>query len=228
MLVALTRERGHNVELLRLVADRATVVEIPLTTTRFRPLEDVSSEIHSSSHYGSFRSLVASSSRVACYLDVARDAMATGFQVFSTGVATSEVLAGHGLQVTHQSPDTALQLADVISEGPVLLLGAINGRDELPDELARRHLVPVAIECYETLPAVLDDESVDLFRRADVVFIGAPSAWRSGQHLVSPDAWVLVPGTTTLEVVRATHERTLVGWGRAFQSAWAHVEQSVS
>ncbi|HEY5302605.1 MAG TPA: uroporphyrinogen-III synthase [Acidimicrobiales bacterium] len=228
MLVALTRERGHNAGLLRLVADRATVVEIPLTTTRFRPLEDVSKEIHSSVHFGSFLSLVASSSRVARYLDVARDSMATGFHVFSTGVATSAVLAEHALVVTHQSSDSALQLADVISEGPVLLLGAVNGRDELPDELVRCHLDPVVIECYETIPADLDDESVDLLRRADVVFIGAPSAWRTAQHLVSADAWVLVPGTTTLDAVRATHERVLVGWGRAFEAAWAHVEESVS
>ncbi len=227
MLVALTRERGHNTELRHLVGDRATIVETPLTTTRFRTVEGVSAEIHSSHHFGSFHSLVVSSPRADRYLDVARSAMAKDFEVFSTGVATSQILAHHGLVVSHQSMDRAVELALEISAGPVLLLGAVNGRDELSIELSRRQLISVVIECYETLPAALEDESVDRLRSADVVFIGAPSAWRCAQNLVAPNAWILVPGTTTFNEVRATHERTLVGWGRDFDAAWARIEESI-
>jgi len=45
--------------------------------------------------------------------------------------------------------------------------------------------------------------------------------------LVPQNAWVLVPGATTLEFVRADHERVLLGWGEQFDAAWEHVGASV-
>ncbi|HEY5120293.1 MAG TPA: hypothetical protein VII84_01835, partial [Acidimicrobiales bacterium] len=60
----------------------------------------------------------------------------------------------------------------------------------------------------------------------DVVFIGAPSAWRVARALVSSHVWVLVPGRTTLDVVKEDHERVLVGWGQEFESAWETVTAS--
>jgi precorrin-2 methylase len=81
-------------------------------------------------------------------------------------------------------------------------------------------LNPVLVECYETTSVELGEEAFEQLRRADVVFIGAPSAWRVARAIVTDGAWVLVPGVTTLAAVRADHERVLLGWGEDFTPAW--------
>jgi uroporphyrinogen-III synthase len=228
VLVALTRERGRNEELRRLVGERAEVVETPLTTTRYRPLHEVHDEVRTSRHFGLFRSLVVTSSRSERYVAVVRDALIDHYEVFSVGAHTSEVLERGGLLATRESSGTARDLAQLISEGPVLILGAVNGRDEMSRELNDRDLESVVVECYETLPAALEVDSVEHLRRADVVFIGAPSAWRVARSVVSDDAWVLVPGETTMDEVRMTHQRVLVGWGAKFDDAWQQITNATS
>jgi uroporphyrinogen-III synthase len=223
VLVALTRERGRNEDLRRLVGERADVVETPLTMTRYRPLREVDAEVRASRHFGLFRSLVVTSSRSERYVAVLRDALIDRYEVFSVGARTSEVLERLGLTATRESSGTARDLAPFIREGPVLILGAVNGRNELVRELDDRDLGPVVLECYETLPAPLVGDSLEHLRRADVVFIGAPSAWRVASPVVSDDAWVLVPGESTLGEVRMTHQRVLVGWGEKFDDAWERI-----
>jgi uroporphyrinogen-III synthase len=227
VLVALTRERGRNEDLRRLVARLAEVVETPLTMTTFRDPHVVGEEIRESPHFGSYCSLVVTSARTQSYVGSALEAMMNPYEVLSVGSATTEMLARERVSVTHESSGPALGLASFITRGPVLLLGAVGGRDELLADLTTRQLHPVLVECYETVPVELDDEARQRVRRADVVFIGAPSAWRVARTLVPQNAWVLVPGATTLEFVRADHERVLLGWGEQFDAAWEHVGASV-
>jgi uroporphyrinogen-III synthase len=225
-LVALTRERGHNEELRHRIGARAGVLELPLTATRFRPLREVDDDIHSLTHFGDFRSLVVTSARCDRYVALARDALFEVHEVFSVGPATTTTLERSGLAVTHESSGSALDLADFITKGPVLLLGAVGGRVELSEALARRSLHPRLVECYSTVDVTPDEREKEQLRNADVVFIGAPSAWRVARALVSAHVWVLVPGRTTLDVVKEDHERVLVGWGQEFESAWETVTAS--
>jgi uroporphyrinogen-III synthase len=141
------------------------------------------------------------------------------------GAATSRALHDVGVDVAHEAAATALDLADVIAEGPVLVLGACAGRDELRAALAARAVRCDVVGCYDTRALELEESARGELARCDVVFIGAPSAWRVARAHVRADAWVLVPGPTTAEVVRAHHDRdrVLVGWGADFDAAWSRV-----
>ena len=219
MLVALTRERGHNDNLRHWVGSRAEVVETPLTTTQYRSVADVEREIRATGSHGTFRCLVVTSARAQRYLACALDALDEGSPVLSVGHATSEMLAVAGVKVMYEAAGAAAELAPLVREGPVLILGATGGRDELVRALSDARS-PSLVGCYQTLPATMRaDERVQL-RRADVVFVGAPSAWRAARRDVSEGTWVLVPGVTTLEAVRSEHSRVLVGWGEDFEDAW--------
>ncbi len=59
----------------------------------------------------------------------------------------------------------------------------------------------------------LDPAEIESLRDADVVFIGAPSAWAVAREFVRTAAWVVVPGASTGAVVRDDHPRVLEGWG---------------
>lgn len=209
-----------------MVGSRADTVEVPLTTTVFRSIDAVDHELRASEHFGRFRALVVTSSRAARYLGVARVALGAHPIVASVGAATTRSLAAAGLSVGVESTGGAIDLAASISDGPVLVLGAVGGREELSAVLTSRGLTSVVVECYATHGLELDDEARAALRRADAVFIGAPSAWRVAGEAVGDDAWVLVPGDTTWREVRTTHERVVVGWGEAFAAAWERVEQS--
>jgi uroporphyrinogen-III synthase len=86
-------------------------------------------------------------------------------------------------------------------------------RNELRASLDAKGIEVTALACYETSRAVLHASDEDTLRRGDVVFIGAPSAWSVAQGFVRADAWVVVPGATTGNVVRQSHELVLEGWG---------------
>lgn len=226
VLVALTRESGRNEPLRRWVDSRARVVEVPLTFTRYRSVDDVANDVRTSRHFGQFHALVATSSRVEPYVDIAAESLIAGSMSYSVGARTTAMLENHGLSVSYQSTGTSVEVAPRIEQGPVLILGAVNGRHELVDLLRSRHLESHFVRCYETRPVVLDEEAVGTLRNANVVFIGAPSAWRVAREVIARDAWVLVPGRTTLNVVRSTHQRSLVGWGGDFERAWRVVIDS--
>jgi uroporphyrinogen-III synthase len=86
-------------------------------------------------------------------------------------------------------------------------------RDELATELLRRGLVVETLACYETVPADLSGADEATLRDADIVFIGAPSAWSVAEDFVSERSLVIVPGATTAALVGRHHPRVLEGWG---------------
>jgi len=98
-----------------------------------------------------------------------------------------------------------------------LLLGAAAMRDDLATTLAERGVVAERLTCYETIPTVLTPEQEIELREADVVFIGAPSAWRVASAYLDPRTWAVVPGSTTANVVTRQHERVIVGWSPALK-----------
>ncbi len=115
--------------------------------------------------------------------------------------------------VHFESDGGARDLADAIPEGPVLFIGSALARPELTDELSSRGIEVTKIPCYATLPATLSALDQRHVGEADVLFIGAPSAWMVASSFVSPSTLVVVPGETTASEVRRSHEQVLVGWG---------------
>ena len=225
MLVALTREVGHNEELRRLVGDLAEVVEVPLTQTRYREEGEVAEEIAGLGH-APYASLVVTSARAVPYATRALEFLEQPADILSVGAATTKALAEAALVVRAQSAGTARELAAELDEGPVLILGARHGRQELGDALAARGVGCDVVGCYQTRGVELDAAQEAGLARADVVFIGAPSAWRVARTLVRPEAWVLVPGSTTLAAVLVDHARVRLGWGEDFATAWAEVRSA--
>jgi len=210
--VVLTREAGENASLASWVPDGCDVLEVPLTTTRYLGDDEVASELRASAFYGSFNALVVTSARAVRYVDVANAALAKGAEVFSVGPATTASLYERGVDVTAQAAGRAVDLTRQVLRGPVLVLGAAAMREELADALLARGLDVVKVTCYETVPVVPDEPAASALREAQVVFVGAPSAWAVARDFVSRDAWVVVPGATTAASVRAEHERVLEGW----------------
>ena len=215
MNVVLTREVGHNDSLRAWLGDGLVVREVPLTETHFLDPSSVAHSVASLEDYGRFESLVITSARTSLYVDLARAALANDADIFSVGAATTQVLVHHGLTPRAQSPSRALDLSPLITRGPVLFLGASDAREELADDLGSRGLGVSLVACYETRPAALRAEDRDVLEVADVVLIGAPSAWSVARELVAASTWVIVPGVTTGEVVRRDHQRVLEGWGPA-------------
>ena len=222
MLVALTRERGRNDALARLVASRAETVEVPLTRTEYRDVAQVAADALALDG-APFRALVVTSSRALAYLDAVSPVLDAAAAIYSVGPATSAGLGAAGRAVRYQSSGTALDLAPHLEEESVLILGARGGREELRDVLVAQGRRCELLGCYETLEVDLDEEDRALLGRCVAVFIGAPSAWRAAREWLREDVWVIVPGTTTAEAVRADGRRAVVGWGDDFDAAWAHV-----
>jgi uroporphyrinogen-III synthase len=226
VLVVLTRELGHNESLRHRVLDQAPHVdlaEVPLTTTEFRSRDEVRDELRASRHFGNFASLVVTSARAQGFVDLAREALGSRPEVFSVGPATSAALERAHLAVTREGTGSARELAPFITRAPVLVLGAARGRGELPDALERRALACEVVSCYLTRAASLSPEDRATLGRGDVVFVGAPSAWRVASPHVRADAWVLVPGDTTWAAVRRDHDLVVRGWGDDFADAWRRV-----
>jgi uroporphyrinogen-III synthase len=208
-----TRERGYNAELISWLPEDALVSEVPLTTTRYFDTHEVQDTLRASDNVGHFRALVVTSARSALYVALAREALAPGGTVLSVGTATARALESEDIDVDVVGDTGVLDLDAEIGEGPVLLLGAAAMRDELATTLARRGVIVEKLTCYETVPAVLAaGEELEL-READVIFVGAPSAWLVARAYVDPRSWIVVPGSTTGGVVRRQHERVIEGWG---------------
>jgi predicted phosphodiesterase len=79
------------------------------------------------------------------------------------------------------------------------------------------------IAAYDTVALELDDVATAQLRDCDVVFIGAPSAWHVAREWVRENALVIVPGSTTAEVVSRDHARLVVGWDDRAREALRHV-----
>ena len=213
-----------NGELRGFTPPSALVKEVPLTRTEYRRLGDVKGQLEASGHYGTFASLVVTSTRSGDYVETAMQSLKRGAAVFSVGRATTRLLLGRGITVTGEAASTSKDLADFIRRGPVLVLGAALMRSELPDALRERELEVVHVTCYETVPVELSDFAKEAILSADVVFIGAPSAWLVARDFVAASAWVVVPGTTTGDVVRSDHEQVLEGWEPSIREVLSSLE----
>jgi uroporphyrinogen-III synthase len=217
MKVVVTRERGSNDSLVEWLPDNAIVKEVPLTTTRFFDADEVLTTLRASEFFGAYRALVVTSARTALYVSLARVALGERATVVSVGSATARALESEDVEVDVVGDAGAEDLASQIGQGPVLLLGAASMRPELASALQTRGLSVTTLACYETVPAVLSDDDTKELREGNVVFIGAPSAWLVAKAFVASDAWVVVPGATTGDVVRRDHARIIEGWGASLR-----------
>jgi uroporphyrinogen-III synthase len=213
MRVVLTREKGFNDELRAWLPDDAIVNEVPLTTTHYFDVSDVADRLHQDTRFGFFAALVASSGRCARYVATTREALRDGGAVLAVGDATAQSLRDQDMAVDVVGQGSAINLSSVIDEGPVLLLGAASPREELRVALESRAIDVLALACYETRPTTLRESDEEALRRGEIIFIGAPSAWAVAQRLVRKDALVVVPGPTTAEIVRRSHDHVIEGWG---------------
>ena len=151
--------------------------------------------------------------RARPYVGVAVAALAPGARVASVGRRTSQMLGDEGVHVDVESESGALDLAGSVGEGPVLFVAAREARAELVAELTARGVAVVTVVAYETVAREVDDDLAWLLARADVVVIGAPSAWSIARTYVASTAWVVVPGATTARAVRRDHARVIEAWG---------------
>ena len=140
---------------------------------------------------------MVTSARSALYVALAREALAPGARVLTVGTATARALEEEDVVVDLTGEGGAGDLAEEISAGPVLVLGAATMREELRDALVVRGIEVEHLACYETVPAELTPSDESNLREADVAFIGAPSAWRVAAAFIEPACWVVVPGPST-------------------------------
>lgn len=225
MRVVLTREAGRNDEMRAWLPDHASVTELPLTSTRYVELSEVDRLLRSTApRYGEFAALVVTSSRTKPYVATAQRALRAGAAVLSVGPATTRSLQELGVAISAEAPSRALDLANHIVRGPVLLLGAGEMRDELTSALEARSIEVTHVACYHTLAETLSGEQQDLLGRAQVVLIGAPTAWVVAQPFVNASTLVVVPGAATASVVLTHHERVLEGWGPSLRERLGSLE----
>ncbi|MBW4077303.1 MAG: uroporphyrinogen-III synthase [Acidobacteria bacterium] len=212
MKVVVTRERGHNESLRALVPEGCDVAEVPLTETKYYDPAEVAAALARWRDVD-FRTWVVTSARSEPYFELVAHALGAHAQVFSVGEATTRTLIAHGVTVSGEAQGGAEELDALITKGPVLVLGAKVMRSELSEALHKRGLRIEHLACYETVALAPDSAGMAALRAAQVVFVGAPSAWRTAQEFITSSAWVVVPGATTAAAVRAQHERVIEGWG---------------
>jgi len=213
VLVVVTREAGYNDELLDWIGDVGDVVAAPLTSTAYRDVDEVAREIDATGLAGSFAGLVVTSVRARRYVAAALAALRDGARVYSVGPASTRMLIEEGVEVAASEPGGAAQLAPLVTGGPVLYVCARDARPELAAALDARGVDVVPVIGYETVACDVTDDVAWLLARADVVVIGAPSAWSVARTYVGSSAWVVVPGATTAASVRRDHARVVESWG---------------
>jgi uroporphyrinogen-III synthase len=216
--VVFGRETGKNDSLKPWLPPDATVSEVPLTTTTYFDAAAVRADLEKSRAHGMYRTLVVTSARSADYVDVARQSSTMDVAVVSVGPSTSAALNSRGVQVQTQGEGSAESLAHEITQSPVLLLGAASMRGELAAALRAKGLEVVCIACYETVGVTLTPGDVTTLRDADVLFVGAPSAWAVAREHVREKTWVVVPGASTGDAVRIDHAQVIEGWGPELRS----------
>lgn len=226
MNIVVTREAGKNSPLMAWLPPGATVTEVPLTTTSYFDVAQVRDALDGSGSNGTYKSLVVTSERSAGYVEIARGASASDVEVYCVGPTTTRALANRGVHVHVQGEGSADALAPHIARGPVLILGAKSMREELGTALRLKGLEVVAIACYETIGVTLDSSDAATLRGADVLFVGAPSAWAVARENVERDTWVVVPGPSTGAVVRVEHSRVIEGWGPQLRTRLAELSPS--
>ena len=215
MKVVLTREAGMNDELRKWIPKRVTVVEVPLTTTSYRDVTAFSTELKNLDSCGAFTGLVVTSARSARYVSPALANCSSDVKIYSVGSSTSRAITKTGNEVDVEASAMSSELASHIASGPVLIIGAKEMRHELSDELNSKAVPTVRVWCYETVGAELDQKQRDELSSADVVIIGAPSAWKVAKPHVRSEAWVIASGEITASEIRDDHNRVKIGWGKS-------------
>ena len=219
--VVLSREAGKNDSMKEWLPPGVTVHEVPLTTTTYLEAAAVRADLERSRAHGMYRTLVVTSARSADYLDEARASSTMDVTVVSVGPSTTAALTSRGVRVDTQGDGSAASLAHDIAQSPVLILGARSMREELAAALRARGLEVVSIACYETEGVTLASMDIETLHAADVLFIGAPSAWAVARPHVRDETWVVVPGASTGDAVRVDHVRVIEGWGPELRSRLA-------
>lgn len=211
-IVVVTREKGYN-EDVRAWLGIDSPVEIPLTVTDFEELGVVSEQLHRRTPVEKFATVVVTSPRVRDYLPLAIPYLQPDADVATVGAASTAAAAAAGLRGTMTSDRGAEGLVAQIRKGPVLSLGARFTRPELASGLRRRAFEHEHLVCYTTRPCALNAEQQAGLHRAEVLIIGAPSAWDVAAPFVSPTTVVVVPGLTTARAVQRDHARVVEAWG---------------
>ncbi len=207
--IVVTRERGHN-ESLREWLD-PPFAEVPATRTLERGVEDVRAELAETAPGATW--LVVTSSRSVGPLSVGRDLVSPSTRVAAVGEATARALLALDWPVDVVGSSGALSLLEHLDTSPILVVGAESARPELPAELRRRGIEVRVVSLYRTEARTLEESERRVLREADVVVVGAPSAWRVLRADIEPRTFVVVPGETTRAEVARDHQRVLVGGG---------------
>jgi uroporphyrinogen-III synthase len=205
MRVALTREDGKNNSLLWLVPEGAETIEVPLTQTRYFSPSEVDAQldrIHES------KTIAISSARAAQFIAPVIEKFGD-LPIYCVGESTAGALHEVGASARWVGSGGARELAQQIPEGPVLFVGAKDAREELGVELSQRGIELQMVACYETIPVELSARSIEWLRGADVIFIGAPSAWAVARPFVRRETLIVTSGTTTGSMVRETHDTVI-------------------
>jgi uroporphyrinogen-III synthase len=191
-----------------------TVREVPVTRTTLTARDEVRKEIAASTWAGDYQTIVLSSARATPYVDVALDYAVSSPVFGAVGRVTKKSLENLGYVVA-LAPEVsnARALGALVAKGPVLFVGARNPRPELEESVRAKGFEFFAATCYETTPLNLSPDEEAILKEADVIIIGAPSAWQAAKPFVSASTWVVVPGETTADEIRGEHERVRVAWG---------------
>ncbi len=209
-IVVLTREAGRNEELLHALVGEARVLEIPATRTIERAPSEVASAIALACQDGAVRTVAVTSARAAAAAALALSTLPAHTAVVAIGEATADALR----RVTNREPlvgtGGAELLAELIEEGPVLVLGAREMRPELFEALARRDLETRHVAVYETRSLHFDEAQSSALRHADAIVVHAPSAWHALSAHVATTTTIVAVGETTAGEVRATHHNVVV------------------
>ena len=161
------RDLGHEVD------------AIAVTTTRYRELSDVSTELDGRA----YRTVVLTSRRAARYVPLVTtlpDAV-----LACVGPTTRDAVTWEGRSIV-AAPANAATLSQLVSEAPLVWLAGSPHREDFITGVTARGLACDIVEVYETVPVNLRAEEHDLIGQADVVLCAAPSAWSAVSEWVSP------------------------------------------
>ena len=208
---ALTRERGWNDDLAGYLPDGTSCLEIPATETLYVADDDVRLALSRTGDPTRFRWLIVTSARAARAVAAVHGQLVPTIRTAVVGQATARAVRAVGCGVDVVGESGALSLADALTDGPVLWLGAAAPHDELTPVLAQRGVTLTHVAVYATRARTLAEDERAALRSCDVVVVGAPSAWDAVRDDVAPSAIIVVPGATTEEAV-GDSSRVVVGW----------------
>jgi len=208
--VVLTREKDRNDSLRAYLPLGVEVIEVPATRTEFRDPGAFEEALRELTLGAPAPWLVVTSARGARYAQLAQEILGAHGRVASVGMATTRELRSLGVAVAISGDADAAALASYL-DGTVVTIGALETRGELEARLNERGVAVHQVACYETRACELSTIQQRTLGDADVVFVGAPSAWRVIRAFVNDRALLVVPGATTAHDVGTQYE-VMVGW----------------